>query len=511
VDNNGSTGASAVVLTDNLPAGTIYVGSTSTQGTCSAPVGGVLTCSLGSIAANGTATVTVQVRAPTAGLINAIASVVSVESDTDTSNNLNIGQQTTVTRGADLGLSLAASAPDVQAGGALAYTFTVANAGPDDATNVRVSGGLPTGFVPSGSLPAGCSVAGSTLTCDVSGTIASGGSRMIGPINGIVATAGGSTVTFAATVTVTSGAAPQDPNIANDTATVDTAVTAGSDLRLVKQASVSPVVLTGTDFTYTLKTFYTGDIPQNLVVNDAVPANFQILSPASFNSNGWACSVSGQNLSCTRASGGSAAGNNVSIGDIVLSVRAVGTGNGVINQAEVSSSTGDPNPVNNNGQTTLDVLAPTADLRASKTGPNPALASAGSHWSWTIGMGNDGPAALVGNAVMTDTLPLGITLESYTALNGWSCLPAAPFTATAGNRTITCTRAYTGAGLAVGGNTPKVSYEVSAASDGSYSNSVCASATTNGSDIPAADGNSANDCASSGVGVQPSTESADLQ
>ena len=43
VDNNGSTGASAVVLTDNLPAGTSYVGSTSTQGTCSAPVGGVLT------------------------------------------------------------------------------------------------------------------------------------------------------------------------------------------------------------------------------------------------------------------------------------------------------------------------------------------------------------------------------------------------------------------------------------------------------------------------------------
>lgn len=511
VDNNGSTGASAVVLTDNLPAGTSYVGSTSTQGTCSAPVGGVLTCNLGSIAASGTATVTVQVRAPTAGLINAVASVQPAETDTDSTNNLNISQQTTITRGANLGLALAASAPTVQAGGALAYTFTITNAGPDTASNVRVSGGVPTGFVASGSLPAGCSVAGSTFTCDVSGTIASGGSRSIGPINGTVAAAGGSTVTLAATVTVNSGAAPQDPDSTNDTAAVDTAVSAGSDIRLLKQASVSGVVLTGTDFNYTLKTSYTGDVPQNLVVVDAVPANFQILAAASFNSNGWACAVSGQSLQCARASGGSAAGDNVNISDIVLPVRAITPGNGIINQAEVSSSTGDPNPGNNSGQVTLDVLAPTADLHASKTGPNPALASAGSHWSWTIGMGNDGPAALVGNAVMTDTLPLGLTVESYTDLNGWSCLPAAPFTAAAGNRTITCTRAYTGAGLAVGGNTPKVSYEVSAASDGSYSNSVCASATTNGSDIPAADGNSANNCASSGVGVQPSAESADLQ
>lgn len=511
VDNNGSTGATGAVLTDNLPAGTTFVGSTTTQGSCAAPVGNVLTCALGAIASLGTTTVTVQVRTQSAGLISATASVSANETDTDTSNNLNISQQTTIIQGGDLALALTASAPTVQAGSTLAYDFNVTNQGPDTASNVRVSGTLPTGFNPTGSLPAGCSVAAGVLTCDLSGTIASGASRAVGPISGVISAGGGSTVTFAASVSVTSGSAPQDPDSTNNTSTASTAVTTGSDVRLTKQASVPSPVLTDTSFTYTLRTQYTGDAPQDLVVTDAVPANFQILSPASFTSNGWACTVSGQNLQCTRASGGGAAGNAVTVGDIVLQAKAVTPGNGVINLANVSSSTPDPNSSNNTGQATLTVVAPTADLYASKTGPNPALASTGSHWTWTIGMGNNGPAVLLGNAVMTDTLPVGITLNSYTALNGWSCAPAAPFTASAGNQTVTCTRTYSGAGLAVGAKTPTVSYDVSAASDGSYSNTVCASASASGSDTPAADGNSTNDCVSSGVGVQPSTESADLQ
>jgi large repetitive protein len=511
VDNNGSTGATGVVLTDNLPSGTSFVGSSSTQGSCAAPAGNVLTCNLGSVASLGTVTVTVQVRAPSPGLISETASVSASEADTDTSNNLDIIQQTTITQGADLGLALSASLPSVQAGSSLSYNFSVTNQGPDTASNVRVSGTLPAGFNPSGSLPAGCSVAGGVLTCDLSGTVASGASRTVGPISGVISAGGGSTVTFAASVSVTSGSAAQDPDSTNNTSTVSTAVTTGSDVRLTKQASVASPVLTATSFTYTLKTLYTGDAPQDLVVTDAVPANFQILSPASFTSNGWACTVSGQNLQCARAAGGATAGNNVNVGDIVLQAKAVTPGNGVINLATVNSSTPDPDASNNTGQATLTVVAPTADLYASKTGPNPALASAGSHWTWTIGMGNVGPAILVGNAVMSDTLPVGITLNSYSALNGWSCSPAAPFTASAGSQTVTCTRTYSGAGLAVGAKTPTVSYDVSAASDGSYNNTVCASATASGSDTPAADGNSSNDCASSGVGVQPSTESANLQ
>lgn len=509
VDNNGSTGATGVQLTDTLPTGTTFVGTTTSQGSCSAPVGNTLGCDLGAIAANGQATVTVTVRTQSAGVIDASASVTSSEADTDSTNNLDITQQTTVQQGVDLELGLGASAPSVSAGGALAYTFTVTNHGPDVASNVRVSGTLPPGFNASSPLPAGCGLAGQVLTCDVAGTLGVGGTTGIGPINGVVSAGGGSTVTFAASVSVNSISAAQDPDAGNNTATASTSITPGSDVRLTKQASVASPVLTGTSFTYTLKTQYTGDAPQDLVVTDNVPTNFQILNASPFTSNGWTCSVSGQTVQCTRASGGAAAGNNVSIGDIVLGAKAV-TAGGTVNIAQVSSSTSDPDTSNNDGQASLTVLDPTADLYATKTGPNPALASTGSHWTWTIGMGNNGPAALVGTAVMTDTLPVGITVNSYTATNGWSCTPAAPFTAAAGNQTLTCTREYAGAGLASGNKTPTVTYDVSAAADGNYTNTVCASAQASASGTPPADGNNSNDCKGSGVGVQPSATSANL-
>lgn len=511
VDNNGSSQANGVVLTDTLPTGVTYVGSTSTQGSCGAPAGGVLTCNLGSIAPGANATVTVQLRTQNPGFITNTASATSAEPDTNPGNNLDIAQSTTVNQGAELALTLTPSAASVPAGGTLSYTLGVTNNGPNTATDVRVSGNLPPGFVVSGSLPAGCSVSGQTLTCDLSGSIANGGSSSIGPINGVVAAGDGSTLTFAASVSVTSPSAPQDPDGTNNTRSVSTAVTAGSDLRITKSASVSSPVLTGTAFNYVLKPSYTGDNPTNPVVTDNVPANFPIQG-GSFASNGWACAVSGQTVSCTRASGGSAPGNNVAIGDIVIPVKAQTAGSGVINQADISATQPDPNPANNIGQATLTVVVPTADLHARKTGPSPALASAGSHWSWTISLGNDGPAALSGQAIMTDTLPAGITVHSYTSLNGWSCAPAAPFTTTASNKTMTCTRDYSaGSPLASGTRAPAVSYDVSAATDGNYSNSMCVSSAASGGNTPPLDGNSANDCAGSDVGVQPSVDSANLQ
>lgn len=512
VDNNGSTTATGVTLVDTLPAGLTFVSSTSTQGSCGAPAGGTLTCNLGSIAAGDDATVIVQLRSQNPGFITNTASATSTEADTNPANNLAIAQGTTINQGAELALSLTPSAVSIPSGGSLSYTLGVLNNGPNTATDIRVSGNLPLGFVVSGALPAGCSVSGQLLTCNLSGSLAAGASSSIGPINGVIAAGQGSTLTFAASVSVTSPLAPQDPDGTNNTQTVNTAVTAGSDLRITKSASVSSPVLTGTAFNYVLKPSYTGSNPTNLVVTDNVPANFQIQTGPAFNSNGWACSASGQAISCTRASGGAAPGNNVAIGNIVIPVIAQTAGNGVINEASIQGAEPDTNTANNIGQASLTVVVPTADLHAFKTGPSPALATAGSHWAWSIALRNDGPAGLSGQAIMTDTLPVGVTVHSYTQLNGWSCAPAAPFTVTAGNDTMTCTRDYTaGAPLASGSTAPKVIYDVSAAVDGNYNNSMCVSSATSGGNTPALDDNNANNCAGSGVGVQPSPDSANVQ
>ncbi|HUH56329.1 MAG TPA: SdrD B-like domain-containing protein [Rhodanobacter sp.] len=510
VINAGSSLATGVVLTDTLPANVDYVGSTG--GSCAAPVGGVLTCNLGSLAAyGGTAVVVVRVRTTVAGSITNSASVVSNEPDADTANNLGIAQGTTVNAGADLALTLTPNAADVPAGGTLGYTLTVVNNGPDTASSVRVSGNLPPDFKVSGGLPAGCSASGQALTCNVPGGIAVGGNHAFGLVNGVIGAGGGSNLTFAASVSVSSGSAPQDPVSTNNTAAVTTPVTSGSDVSIDKTASAGPVVLTGTAFNYILATKYTGDIPLNLVVTDTIPANFEVLSPASFTSNGWACTVSGQSVNCSRANGGSAAGADQAMGDIVIQVMAKSIGNGIINTASISSSTADPNPTNNASQATLTLMAPTTDLAAKKSGPSPALASAGVQWSWTIQLENKGPAALVGQAVMTDTLPLNLIVHSY-APNGWSCLPAAPFTTSAGNQAISCTRDYSPASpLASGASAPAVSYAVSAAVDGAYNNTMCVSAVDSGGNTAPVDPDNSNNCDGSNVTVQPMPDSADLQ
>ena len=61
VTNHGPSNASGVTVADTLPAGVTYVSATTTQGTVAA-TGGTLTASLGNLARDAQATVTVLVN-----------------------------------------------------------------------------------------------------------------------------------------------------------------------------------------------------------------------------------------------------------------------------------------------------------------------------------------------------------------------------------------------------------------------------------------------------------------
>ncbi|MBY4897841.1 SdrD B-like domain-containing protein [Cupriavidus sp. AU9028] len=511
VDNNspGET-ATNVVLTDTLPAGVDFIEAVPTQGSCSAPSGGSFSCQLGSIAGLAQASVAVRVRTVVSGTIVNAGSVSASEADPDGANNA-ANQTTTVTRGANLGIALTSSAASVQSGGRLRYAITVTNAGPDAATDVRAVATLPPGYIAT-SIPAGCTQTGMSVRCDLTGSIANGGQRSLGEIDGVVSAGSGSSLTTAAAVSVVSPSAPQDPISENNSATATTSVAVGSDTRLVKTASVSTPVIVGTDFTYRLATSYTGDAPQNLTVSDTLPAQIVPQSSAPFVSNGWSCTIAGQAVNCTRAAGGSAPGANIDIGDIVIPVRAASSAVLVTNTATINASTPDPDPSNNTGQVSFTVTDPSADLQASKSGPNPALVTTGSTWDWSIRLRNLGPSQLVGTARMVDTLPVGIRVTQVTVPNGWSCLPAAPFDTTASARTMTCTREYTSAApLASGAQAPLLTYRAQALADGNFSNTMCVSAVASASGTPASDTNGDNDCASHGVSSQPSADSADLR
>jgi uncharacterized repeat protein (TIGR01451 family) len=86
VDNVGLNTARNVVLTDSLPPGTTYVSAVPSQGLCN-QVGGVVTCTIGSIPAGASAFVGVTVRANAVGILTNNASITMTVPDTNPGNN----------------------------------------------------------------------------------------------------------------------------------------------------------------------------------------------------------------------------------------------------------------------------------------------------------------------------------------------------------------------------------------------------------------------------------------
>ena len=86
VTNAGPSAASAVMLTNRLPAGVSFVSVSASQGTC-ANDGGTVQCALGNLPASGSATLAVTATAVTDGLLTNQVSVLSAETDVLLLNN----------------------------------------------------------------------------------------------------------------------------------------------------------------------------------------------------------------------------------------------------------------------------------------------------------------------------------------------------------------------------------------------------------------------------------------
>ena len=172
VTNNSTTNAATnVMVTDNLPAGVTTVLITPSQGSCSAVGVNPVTCDLGTLAASGSAMVTIgtTTNLGSAGTLVNTASVSASESDPVPGNNFaSQSTQVTVTvEQANLEVTKSDSADPIAAGSPLTYTLVVTNdaASPDTATNVIATDTLPSG-VTFNSSPSGC-----TETAMGSGTV----------------------------------------------------------------------------------------------------------------------------------------------------------------------------------------------------------------------------------------------------------------------------------------------------------------------------------------------------
>ena len=169
VHNGGPDDAEAVTLSDRIPDASTFQTATPSTGTCSEAAGWV-TCDLGSLAADGDASVAITVRPGAAGTNSNVASVSSTTDDPDHSDNAAL-EQTTVVESAAAALAVTqADSPDpVQVGEDVTYTVQVHNGGPDDAEAVTLTDTLPGASTFQSATPSTgtCSKTGGTVTCDL--------------------------------------------------------------------------------------------------------------------------------------------------------------------------------------------------------------------------------------------------------------------------------------------------------------------------------------------------------
>jgi uncharacterized repeat protein (TIGR01451 family) len=146
ISNVGNQGATGVVVTDELPDYTSFVGAS--HG--SVEESGAVTWSIASlpVGVSVTRTVTIQVDDPFPDGVDRIVNIASVADDGSNGVDLTPGDNTRahttiVSAAPDLGVIKASDSPAILAGQALTYTITIFNIGNQGATGVEVVDILP--------------------------------------------------------------------------------------------------------------------------------------------------------------------------------------------------------------------------------------------------------------------------------------------------------------------------------------------------------------------------------
>jgi uncharacterized repeat protein (TIGR01451 family) len=342
---------------------------------------------------------------------------------------------------ADLSVTNVGTPSPVSPGGTVTYTQVVKNNSTTDAVNAVFSENISqnTTFT-SISAPTGWScttpAVGSSglITCtdpDVAGS--STGSFTV--VTGVpAATASGTQILN--TASIASGT--NDPNLANNTASVLTLVAAATsaDVVVTKTANVSQVQAGGS-IVYTI--VVTNHGPAAAATNtftDATPGTTTFTS-LTRTGTAWSCTTptagTAGTISCTLASFASGATTTFKLTVKVPAGTASGTV--ITNTANVSSSTTDPNPTNNSASASTTVISATQNNLSVTNSVTPYPVYAGNNATFTQVVANAGPAT--GDAVtISGTIPAGFTFVSLAKPNNnWIC--TLPTVGAAGNYSCT--------------------------------------------------------------------------
>jgi uncharacterized repeat protein (TIGR01451 family) len=404
VTNHGPDPAADATVTDVIPAGLAVA---------SAPVGctlagRTLTCDLGTLAVDATRTITVDatVSAPAGSAITNCASVTATTRDTSLANNHSCAL--TEVPGApeppstDLAIVKTGTATTLP-GGAVSYTLTVTNHGPDHAEAATVTDVMPVGLTLT-RVPAGCTLAGRTLTCDL-GTLTSGATRII-TLDARVSGDAGTAIENCATAETST----PDSDLANNASCAQTEIeqpppAIEADLAVFKTGP--GVARPGDTLRYTFTvTSFGPDKAVDATVTDVLAESLTVLAAPP------GCSVSGRTVTCDV--GTMAVGESKPITLLTRLARDAQPGTLTGNCATAASPTHDPDLANGASCAQTIVIRPLpdpdvdlpafqdADLAIVKTGP--ASVRRGDEISYTLTVVNRGPEA-AGDTVIGDVLP----------------------------------------------------------------------------------------------------------
>lgn len=449
--NNGPVSATNAVVSDPLPAQTVFTSLVAPAGwSCTTPAagaGGTVTCTKPTVAVGETAlfTITARICSETActTTVTDTATAASATIDPVTLNGT-ASASTLVQAQSDLAIAKNASAVAINPGGTIIYTVTVSNAGPSNSAGTTAVDTLPAGFtVLNIATTAGsCSGVGTgTVSCALGTLGAPGQCLTVLPTSATVTITAQAPVaaapgTYTNTATTATGNCLPDPNLANNTAIVNTMIPASpvdADVAITKIAP--PTAIAGNNLTYNLSVTNSG--PQSassVTVSDALPAQTRFVSHTP--PPGWSCTTPAAGatgtITCTKAT--VAVAESGVFTTVVRICPETACGTSLTNTATASSATNDPVPANNTATATVSVQAQ-ADVSIAKTASSPSVIPGGVI-TYTLTVNNAGPSNSAGTTVV-DTLPPDFTAVSATSSAG-TCSGA-------GTPTIACTLGTIGA------------------------------------------------------------------
>lgn len=372
----------------------------------------------------------------------------------------------TVTKGADLGVSLT-SPKEVIGGGKLNFTATVENKGPYAAEKSTLTFPVPVGVVLDQALPNGCILTNNTVTCEITQKIEPS-KKLSFNFSGQVTVGNQSNILIAAKV---AGQSPLDPFDEDNNALSEVKVLAGTDVSLSKVRSPQGAILTGTPVEFTLTPSFAGDEPSKATITDTLPDNYKFVGFGGLVGTGWSCTANGNLLVCEYTkSAGTNYKNPIKIN--TEAVQASAPGSSVYNTATIASVDEDQtltgnNTANDGGASIVD---PFVDLKAHKSGPDYGLLVVGEEYEYALSTSNIGNAGFYGELTITDHLPDGMMMSEAITPAGWSCSPSS----VTGAANVVCkTSQYTkDSPLGVGAMTAPIKLKVKMTKSGAFRNGM---------------------------------------